>query len=565
MHGMVVLTATAGEAALMLTVAMLGPLVARLCGCAVLDIPNHCSSHSVPAPRSGGLAVAASVLACWGAVLAATSALTLPLAVMLAGGLGLTVLAWVWFTNLYNFMDGISGVEKKPQRVGMRIHHGLVLGTVHQPPEILVRLRRLILTRYDMDSEVVTRLLVVTQCHDLTLARMPRMTALHEGVGDAVRVQPVAIKYLLDRPQSPLDRKVMARLIASRRLLVTDAAGSLGSELALQVVDLGPATLTLVESSEFALYSTDMEIPERAPSVPRAACIADVCETRRLDAVFAAARPDLVLHAAALKHVPLVEAASLKGLRTNTPGPRDVDEACGSHGVDIMVLISADKSANPANVMGTSKRMAEIYRRAGGVAGRESGGTRFAIVRFGNALGSTGSVVPPFQRQLAKGGPLTVTRPDMGRYFMTVREAMELLLQVSSVGTEGDGFKGCIFVLDMGRPVKIADLAPQRIGLSSFEPEKDIAIRFTGLRPGEKLLEEFFHSAEPPVQTDHDGNLVAVSRLVNMAVVDAALDRLDEAYRAGDEATPLVDLVALVPEYYQRPSTDVRAKGGVGA
>jgi O-antigen biosynthesis protein WbqV len=448
-------------------------------------------------------------------------------------------------------------LSEKPQRVGMRIRHAPVLGTIDQFPDVLARLRRqggvqprrLILTRDDMDRATVARLLEEAQAQGLTLARLPRMTTLREGVEDVVTVRPVAIEDLLGRPQSALDRALMADLVHGRRVLVTGAGGSIGSELARQVAALGPATLTVFDSCEFALYTIDMELSEHWPEVPRRACIGDVRDAGRLDGVLAEARPDLVLHAAALKHVPLVEANPLEGMRTNTLGTRNLGEACRRHGVAMMVLVSTDKAVNPTNVMGATKRMAELYCQAADVEGRDGGGTRFVTVRFGNVLGSTGSVVPLFQRQLEQGGPLTVTHPEMTRYFMTIREAVELVLEASAVGARDHAFKGRLFVLDMGEPVKIIDLARQMIRLAGFEPDRDIAITTTGLRPGEKLFEEIFHGAEPPVATEHDGLLVAAPRVVEKADLEAALDRLEAACAAGDLKAAMAVLRALVPEY----------------
>lgn len=460
-------------------------------------------------------------------------------------------------------------LSEKPGRVGMRIRHAPVLGTVDDLEGVVARQRRqggakprrLILTRDDMDRAVVARLLEQGQRLGMTLARLPRMTTLREGVEDAVRVQPVAIEDLLGRPQAALDREAMAALIRGRRVLVTGAGGSIGSELCRQVAALGPARLTLVDSSEFALYTIDMEIGERFPDLPHQACIGDVRAVCRLDAIFAEARPDLVLHAAALKHVPLVEANPLEGMHTNTLGTRNVGEACRRHGVGMMVLISTDKAVNPTNVMGATKRMAELYCQAADVEGREHGNTRFVTVRFGNVLGSTGSVVPRFQRQLEQGGPLTVTHPDMTRYFMTIREAVELVLEASAVGARDDGFKGRIFVLDMGEPVKIVDLARQMIRLAGMEPDKDVAITFTGLRPGEKLFEEVFHGAEPPLKTDHESLLVASPRLVDKPALDGALDRLGVACAAGDLDAATAILRQLVPEYAAPASVPLSAAG----
>ncbi len=262
-------------------------------------------------------------------------------------------------------------------------------------------------------------------------------------------------------------------------------------------------------------------------------------------------RPELVFHAAALKHVPIVEANRLEGLRTNALGTQVVADAAAAAGAKLMVLISTDKAVNPSSVMGASKRLAEMYAQALDVRARhERQGMRCVTVRFGNVLGSTGSVVPLFRRQLAHGGPLTVTDPGMQRYFMTVREAVGLVLQASAVGSGEEAIPdGGIFVLDMGEPVKIVDLARQMIRLAGLKPDEDIDIKFTGLRPGEKLFEELFHGAEQPVPTDHEGLLMATPRLVDLAAVSAAMQALAAAAREGNECNAMVVLRRMVPEF----------------
>jgi len=346
----------------------------------------------------------------------------------------------------------------------------------------------------------------------------------------------------------------MARLIQGRRVIVTGAGGTIGSELARQVAALGPERLILVDNGEYALWLIDLELAERHPHVPRESLLADIRNESRIRGVFEQWRPELVFHAAALKHVPMVEANPLEGLLTNVAGTRHVADAARSVGALAMVLISTDKAVNPTSVMGASKRLAEMYCQALDISARSSGnGMRCITVRFGNVLGSTGSVVPLFQRQLERGGPLTVTHPDMQRYFMTVREAVGLVLQASVVGT-GDaalpsGEEGGIFVLDMGKPVKIVDLARQMIRLAGLTPERDVEIRFTGLRPGEKLHEELFHGKEPPVPTAYPGLLMAAPRTADPAIVGRAIDEIAAACRGGQARLALALLGRLVTEF----------------
>jgi len=301
-----------------------------------------------------------------------------------------------------------------------------------------------------------------------------------------------------------------------------------------------------------------------------------------------------VFHAAALKHVPMVEANPLEGLLTNAVGTRHVADAARAAGAAAMVLISTDKAVNPSSLMGASKRLAEMYCQGLDIAARGSGaGMRCVTVRFGNVLGSTGSVVPLFHRQLERGGPLTVTHPDMRRYFMTVREAVGLVLQASVVGTDADcrvgtdaehgagtgagdhagtdagpapdGQEGGIFVLDMGKPVKIVDLARQMIRLAGLQPDRDVEIRFTGLRPGEKLFEELFHGREPAVPTGHPGLLMAAPRTADPAIVGRAIEEIASACRGGQTRLALTLLGRLVPELARNATGEADAARPAGA
>jgi O-antigen biosynthesis protein WbqV len=263
-------------------------------------------------------------------------------------------------------------------------------------------------------------------------------------------------------------------------------------------------------------------------------------------------QPQIVFHAAAMKHVPMVEANPLEGVLTNVAGSRNVGEAARAHGARLLVMISTDKAVDPASVMGATKRLAEaICQALDLVEARHAGaGTRFVTVRFGNVLGSTGSVVPLFTRQLAAGGPLSVTHPEVSRFFMTVREAVELVLEAASTtGAEEAQSRGKIFVLDMGEPVRIVDLARQMIRLAGLRPDRDIKLEFVGLRPGEKLHEALFHDAEAPVPTANPALRLAAPRASDYAVLARSLDELEEQARAGFVDRTLHLLQRLVPEY----------------
>nr|WP_321983416.1 nucleoside-diphosphate sugar epimerase/dehydratase [uncultured Lichenicoccus sp.] len=462
-------------------------------------------------------------------------------------------------------------------QAGRRIRGHSILGTARDAGSVLDRLaaagrapRALVVTEPDFRGENLAALIEAADARGIAVRRAPNPTTLAPAA--RVELRPVAIEELLNRPQVPLDRDGMAGLVRGRRVLVTGAGGSIGSELARQVASLDPEQLVLVDHSEFALWQIDLELGETMPQVKRAAVIADTRDAARIDRVFQSYRPELVFHAAALKHVPMVELNPVEGLLTNIVGTRQVADAAARAGARAMVLISTDKAVNPSSLMGASKRAAEMYCQALDIRARhleqdqagpdvladETGPMRCVTVRFGNVLGSNGSVVPLFRRQLERGGPLTVTHPDMQRYFMTVPEAVGLVLQASVLGIArsdlGDGTAsllrdGGIFVLDMGRLVKIVDLARQMIRLAGLRPDEDVAIRYTGLRPGEKLIEELFHGHEPPVPTSHPGLLMATPRTVDLLAVGGTIDAIQAACRSSDTATAIRLLQALVPEF----------------
>jgi FlaA1/EpsC-like NDP-sugar epimerase len=452
-------------------------------------------------------------------------------------------------------------------RVGRDIGGVPVLGTIGEVRSVVEQLsqrderpQRLIISARSLDGAVVRRLLDIADELGISLARLPRLTDFQATREDEPRpIEPVAIEDLLGRPQAVLDRVGMRSLIAGRCVLVTGAGGTIGAELTRQIAVFGPARLVLLDNGEFALYSIDREIGERFPEVPRIALVGDVRDRRRVEDVMLAERPELVFHAAALKHVPIVEANPCEGILTNVLGTRNVAEVCRASGVRAMVMISSDKAVNPTSVMGASKRVAECICQALDVGeAKRSPGTRFLTVRFGNVLGSTGSVVPLFQRQLEKGGPLTVTHPDIARFFMTVREAVELVLQASALGV-ADRERGHIFVLDMGQPIKIVDLAHQMIRLAGLKSGRDIAIEFIGLRPGEKLKEELFHPGEPLQPTKSQGILLAAPRTIDYAVLQRLLDELVEQARERHDERALALLASLVPEYEERAASAPRA------
>ena len=449
-------------------------------------------------------------------------------------------------------------LDEKGRRVGQHIRNVPVLGKPEDLTSVMRRLalraerpQRMIVTRHGLDPAFMRSLLDLAETHGMSMARLPRLTELHSGIGDAIEVKPVAVEDLLGRPQAVLDRPAMEELVKGSRVLITGAGGTIGSELVRQIAALAPSRLDLVDNSEFNLYSIDLEIGEKPDGPEHVPHLADVRDETAMRSVFADARPELVFHAAALKHVPIVETHVAEGVLTNVGGSRIVADLCRETGARKMVLISTDKAVNPTSAMGATKRVAESYCQALDRA-RGEGDCQFITVRFGNVLGSTGSVVPLFERQLAAGGPLTVTHRDITRYFMTTREAVELVLQASTLGA---GEPGGIFVLDMGEPVRIVDLAEQMIRLAGKRPYEDVEIEFVGLRSGEKLYEELFHDSESLAPTDNASIQLATPRVADREVLEHAIDELWQAARDGNNAACRDQLGQLVPEFQSDPST----------
>lgn len=322
------------------------------------------------------------------------------------------------------------------------------------------------------------------------LLRLPRVTEVQSG-GGVTDVRELSVEELLARATIRLDHTDIRHFISGKRVMVTGAGGSIGSEICRQASALGCAHISLVDNSEFSLFNIDLEIAGTLPEMSRRSVLCDVRDSKRVSRCLAEELPDIVFHAAALKHVHLVEQHPAEGFMTNVVGTWNVSEAAAAVNVQQMVLISTDKAVDPSNVMGATKRIAENVIRA-----PRSGGTRFSAVRFGNVLGSAGSVVPIFMGQIQKGGPVTITHPEVERYFMTIPEAVQLVLHATAVSAAQSRAEPSVFVLDMGEPVRILDLAHKMIRLCGLVPEQDIKIDITGLKPGEKLTEELVDTTE---------------------------------------------------------------------
>ena len=386
-----------------------------------------------------------------------------------------------------------------------------------------------------------TRHQAVSACQDanLKVLTVPSFEDLVSGRVTVSQVRRVELDDLLGRDPVVLDVRGLTNWISGRIVMVTGAGGSIGSELCRQIARYSPSTLILFEANEFALYSIEQEFRERFPAVSIVCAIGDVKDVSRVDQVAAANRPSVVFHAAAYKHVPLMESENAwQAVLNNVLGTYVVASAALSHHVEKFVLVSTDKAVNPANVMGASKRLAELVCQV--LQGTNS--TRFVVVRFGNVLGSTGSVIPKFTEQIAKGGPVTVTHPEITRYFMSIPEAVQLVLQAGLMGNGGE-----IFVLDMGEPVRIADLAREMIRLSGLS-EADIRIAYTGLRPGEKLYEEVLAADENSLPTPHPKLGIAQAQRETAEWLERLLAWLRRGDLPADE-TVREELARWIPEY----------------
>lgn len=354
---------------------------------------------------------------------------------------------------------------------------------------------------------------------------------------------------LLTRSARKIDQRAARKLIAGKRVLITGAGGTIGSELARQAAAFDPALLALVDNAEFNLYQIDIEMREAGHGNKLYTSLTDVCRAEHLKRVFKQVEPDIVLHAAAFKHVHIVEQNRCAGALTNVLGAKNVFDAAIAAKSESVVFISTDKAVNPTSFMGATKRVAELYAQALDVAQND---TRFVTVRFGNVLGSTGSVVPLFERQIAGGGPLTVTHPDIQRFFMTTREAVQLVLQAASLDSRQKSIvthDGRIFVLDMGEPVRILDLARRMIEMKGLTPGQDIEIRFSGLRPGEKLFEEIFLDTDRLIKTGADGVLLASPAMIDLPLLNPRLTDVIESALNGDQESVDEAVHHLVPEF----------------
>ncbi len=455
------------------------------------------------------------------------------------------------FGETKNKYKVVGILANSKDKIGQLIHGIEVLGLSRDIELIIDRLdiagmkpSRIILGSDNFKPDEVKTLLETSQKTGCLLAKLAPDIDFHILGENHIKPYPIDLEDLLGRKQLSLDRNAMLQLIRGKRVLVTGAGGSIGSELIRQIAQANPLHLSMVDNGEFNLYKIDNEVKDQWASLSTNSLIADVRDKERIEDIFNIEKPDIVFHAAALKHVPLVEFNPIEGLQTNSIGTRIIADTCLMFQVPEMVLISTDKAVNPVNVMGAAKRVAEKYCQAADISQDK---TRFITVRFGNVLGSAGSVVPLFQEQLLRGGPITVTHPEVERYFMTVSEAVELVLQAAALGPKKEE-KGAIYVLDMGIPIKIIDLARQVISLAGKIPDKDIKIKIIGLRPGEKITEELFYGEEPPITTDMDGIFIAKPKSCSLEEISNNMDILKNLCEKQNTSESLEVLKQIVPE-----------------
>ncbi|MFO7697369.1 MAG: nucleoside-diphosphate sugar epimerase/dehydratase [Anaerolineae bacterium] len=471
----------------------------------------------------------------------------IPVLIAGAGEAGHTVLRELQANPQLHYLP-VGVVDDDPSKHGLRMFGCSVLGSTDEIPELARRrhIERLVIAMPSASGTTLRRIASRAAEAGIPVLTLPGVYELIAGDVSISRLRSISVEDLLRREPVEIDREQVLRLIRGRRVLVTGGGGSIGSELCRQVASCNPDRLIALGHGENSIYQIGRELEQAYPRLALSLQVADIRDKHRLDEVFRTQRPDIVLHAAAHKHVPLMEENIPDAITNNVQGTANVVRAADTFDVRHLVMISSDKAVNPTSVMGVTKRIAELIVQEAAL----KSGRSFVVVRFGNVLGSRGSVVPLFERQIAAGGPVTITHPDVTRYFMTIPEAVQLVLQAAAFGRGGE-----IFVLDMGEPVRISDLAEDMISLSGLLPGEDIEIRTVGLRPGEKLFEELNVRDEHHVPSPHEkifvlrpGSSQSDQRGTSNAADEDVAQLLDAAER-GDLTTARLLLKKLVPEY----------------
>lgn len=436
----------------------------------------------------------------------------------------------------------VGFVDDDPEKRGMKLHGVPVLGSTKQLKMLILanEVEDVIIAMPSADSRTIRAIVDSCKNANVTFKTLPSIGELIDGTLSVSQIKNVEIEDLLGRDPVVLDRELIGGYLTGKRVLVTGAAGSIGSEICRQVAQFQPEKLILLEQAETPLYEIEKELVAHFPTLRILPLVADVRDREKIEEAFEEFAPEVVFHAAAYKHVPMMEYNPAQAVLNNVFGSKNVADAAHRFKVRNVVMISTDKAVNPTNVMGATKRAAEIYIQA---LSRTST-TKFTTVRFGNVLGSNGSVIPLFKDQIARGGPVTVTDRRIIRYFMTIPEATQLVLQAGSIGSGSE-----ILVLDMGEPVRIVDLAEELIRLSGLTPYEDIEIVFTGLRPGEKLFEELLIEGEGIMPTSHNKIKVLAPVQIDLDFVKTELEKLYQAARVNKIDDTMESLKRLVPEF----------------
>ena len=444
----------------------------------------------------------------------------------------------------------VGMIDDNPDKLNREIHGIKVLGGFHDIPEVALRqsIDLIVIAIPSLSSTRMQKLVSICESAGTDFKTLPKLEDMISGQVTVNAIQEVSIEDLLGREKVELDRAMMQAGLSGKVILVTGGGGSIGTELCRQVAGFAPETLVIFERSEFNLYRIQTELENRYPQLNLVAILGDVCDRQVAENVMQRYRPDMVFHAAAYKHVPILQAHPAEAVKNNITGTRITAEAASRFDCDKFVFISTDKAVNPTNILGATKRAGEIYCEGMNTVSS----TRFITVRFGNVLGSDGSVVPLFKEQIRAGGPLTVTHPDMTRYFMTIRESCQLILQASVMEEEGG-----IYVLDMGDPVRIDYLAEQMIRLSGKEPGKDVEIQYVGLRPGEKLYEELFYEDEAKETTANDKVFRARHASADWRMVRQVVARLEQSLDTAGDGDIKRMLAELVPQYKDGDALDI--------
>ncbi len=437
--------------------------------------------------------------------------------------------------------DVVGFLDDDRRLRGGQVHGIPVLGPIEQLPRFGVshKAELAIIAMPSASNQQMQRIVEICELSEIEFRTLPTLQDLGSQATNIGDLKRVVIDDLLGRDPVSLEWESIRAGLVGKRVMITGGGGSIGSELCRQIARLNPVELIVVDHSEYSLYKIDHELRSDYHDLLFHSVLGDICDPATVERVIGDYKPDVVFHAAAYKHLPILQTQIREAFRNNVYGTMRVAEAAERHGVGTFVLISTDKAVNPANIMGATKRVAEMYCQ--NMNARSN--TRFITVRFGNVLNSNGSVVPLFQEQIAKGGPVTVTHPEISRYFMTIAEASQLIMQAAVLGSGGE-----IFVLDMGEPVNITYLAEHLIRLAGKEPGRDIEIIYTGLRPGEKLFEQLFHELEPYEQTSHEKILLAHPREADWNELRAELRSSELAVRRYDTKYLQQALVRLVPE-----------------